>query len=189
MAQSLQLTQWLEELARGNSADARLTFNRIYKASSAKLFAVVLRIVKDQPIAEEVLQDVYVSIWTHAPSYDRDKSQPMTWMMTIARNRALDFVRRGRIDATPWDDTHDELIRDESQGDNAPLAAAIERSEAAIVRQCIDRLPADYQQAISLAFYEGLTHSEMAAHLKLPMGTIKSHVRRGLQKLKACLGL
>jgi RNA polymerase sigma-70 factor, ECF subfamily len=179
----------LVELLRSVAAGSRESFSQLYRASGAKLFAVISRIVRDEPVAEEVLQDVFVSIWAHAPDYDPDKSQPMTWMITIARNRALDWVRRGRLDETPLDESFDDWVSDERLGDNSPLAVTIERSEASIVRSCVDRLQADYRQSISLAFYQGLTHSEIAEHLKIPLGTVKSHVRRGLQKLKTCLGL
>ncbi len=183
--QPLLLAKSLAAAAAGD----RGAFAKLYEYTSAKLFAVVLRIVKENAVAEEVLQEVYVSIWSHAPDYDSQKSQPMTWMIAIARNRALDYVRRGRLDHTPWEESYDDIIADETLGNDSPLAAAIEKSEAQVVKACIKRLEGNYRQAITLGFYEGMSHSEIAAHLQQPLGTIKSHIRRGLMRLKACLGL
>ena len=151
--------QRLAELLSRTALGDRAAFAELYGATRAKLFAVSLRIVRERALAEEALQDSYVSIWHHASDYARLKGAPTTWMAAIVRNRSLDLVRRAR-----------ELPE---------IDDALER--------CLQELDAEQRQSIALAFFHGLTHSELAAHLHRPLGTVKTHVRRGLLKLRDCL--
>jgi RNA polymerase sigma-70 factor, ECF subfamily len=161
----------------------RAAFAELYRASSSKLFAVSLRIVRERPLAEEVLQDSFVSIWKHAADYAQAKSAPTTWMTAIVRNRSLDIVRRTR-EEPDIDDALAAVLADEGA---VPAAQAEARAHAHSVRQCLEELDAEQRQTIALAFFHGLTHSELAAHLRRPLGTVKTHVRRGLAKLRDCL--
>jgi RNA polymerase sigma-70 factor (ECF subfamily) len=169
-------------LARTASGD-RQAFAALYGASKAKLFAVSLRIVRERQLAEEVLQDSFVSIWNHAADYAAAKSAPMTWMTAIVRNRSLDIVRRSR-EEPDVDDALSANLVDESA---APAAEAQARAEAHDIRRCLEELDAEQRQSIALAFFHGLTHSELASHLQRPLGTVKTHIRRGLMKLRDCL--
>ena len=169
-------------LARTASGD-RQAFAALYGASKAKLFAVSLRIVRERQLAEEVLQDSFVSIWNHAADYAAAKSAPMTWMTAIVRNRSLDIVRRSR-EEPDVDDALSANLVDESA---APAAEAQARAEAHDIRRCLEELDAEQRQSIALAFFHGLTHSELSAHLQRPLGTVKTHIRRGLMKLRDCL--
>ena len=171
-----------ELLARTASGD-RQAFAALYGASKAKLFAVSLRIVRERQLAEEVLQDSFVSIWNHAADYAAAKSAPMTWMTAIVRNRSLDIVRRSR-EEPDVDDALSANLVDESA---APAAEAQARAEARDIRRCLEELEAEQRQSIALAFFHGLTHSELASHLQRPLGTVKTHIRRGLMKLRDCL--
>jgi RNA polymerase sigma-70 factor (ECF subfamily) len=170
----------LAQTALGN----RQAFGQLYELTSAKLFAVVLRIVQDRAVAEEVLQECYVSVWQHASEYAAARSQPMTWLAAIVRNRALDWARRGRIATSELDDLLQETLADEAPTPDQRLS---ESAEAGRVTRCLGGLEGKERQAIGLAFYHGLSHSEVASHLAVPLGTIKSHIRRGLMKLKECL--
>jgi RNA polymerase sigma-70 factor (ECF subfamily) len=168
-------------------------FKQLYDATVRCLLAIAVRLLRDAAWAEEVVQEAYVAIWNSAPNYSPLKAQPMTWLMTIARNKAMDALRSTtserevlvRVDASQ-DDEDDPLsaIGDEAAG---PLQQLIDRIDAARLRHCLQALDAVQRQAIALAFYDGLTHSELAEHLRQPLGTVKAWVRRGLERLKPCL--
>jgi len=161
----------------------RFAFAELYRATSAKLFGVSLRIVRERGLAEEALQDSFVNIWNHAADYAREKSAPLTWMAAIVRNRSLDIARRAR-EEPDIDDALTQNLADESA---SPEREAVERAQAHTLRGCLGELDAEQRQTIALAFFHGLTHSELADHLRRPLGTVKTHIRRGLLKLKDCL--
>lgn len=166
--------------ARGD----RDAFGRLYQLSSPTLFAMLRRLLGRQSWAEEILQECFVSIWQHASRYDRDRSAPMTWMAAIARNAALDLLRRRDAGEAPLDDEAAAQRPDERP---LPLEALQAGLEARRVRECMQALPAPQQQGLALAFFHGMSHSEVAEQLDQPLGTVKSWVRRGLLALKACL--
>jgi RNA polymerase sigma-70 factor (ECF subfamily) len=167
----------------------RTAFTRLYEATSAKLFGVALRILRREDWAEEVLQDCYVNIWNHAANYSPGLSAPMTWMTSIVRNRCLDRLRRPNLETR---------IEEEEDGGNpvdavpsedpGPLDELSRSSDARALADCLTRLEARHRQAVMLAFFDGLSHSELAAHLRQPLGTVKTWVRRALMQLKTCLG-
>ena len=159
-------------------------FARLYEATKGKLFGLALRILRRQDMAEEVLQESFVSIWNHAQEYAPDKSAPMTWMATIVRNRCLDIVRRPNYQAQDLDESVLENIEDEATG---PLDNLLANLDAAALAECMRRLESAQRQSIMLAFFRGLTHAELAEHLAEPLGTIKTRIRRGLMSLKNCL--
>ncbi len=177
-----ELARLLEAAARRD----RQAFARVYSLTSAKLFGVALRILRREDWAEEVLQECYVSIWTHAPDYRPALAAPMTWMTSIVRNRCLDWVRRPRLEVADEDGAIAESTESDTPG---PLAELERAKDAQAVARCMKGLEAKQRQAIALAFYDGLSHSELAQHLREPLGTVKTWVRRGLMKLKDCLAL
>jgi len=155
----------------------------------------VLRIQRDRVQAEDLLQEVYVSVWKSAGGFDAARSQPLTWLTHIARNRAIDSLRRARtqpqIDSLHKDDDLDEGHPDalEQQPDDAPgpldlLGLASQKRE---LSACIERLSPPQRQSVALAFFDGLSHAEVAEQLREPLGTVKSWVRRALSTLKGCL--
>ncbi len=169
-------------LARSALGD-RPAFAELYRATSSKLFAVSLRIVRERALAEEALQDSFINIWNHASDYAQAKSAPTTWMTAIVRNRSLDIVRRTREEP----DVDDVLASNLADERAAPPQEAQTRAEAHSIQHCLEELDAEQRQTIALAFFHGLTHSELADHLRRPLGTVKTHIRRGLLKLKDCL--
>lgn len=166
----------------------RRAFEELYRSSSARLYGLALRMVKDAALAEEIVQDVYVSVWNAAASYDSVRSQPLTWLAAITRNRCLDHLRRRELDTVSLTPAGDDADPIDPEAD-APTAAEllIAAADARAVRGCVERLEARQRQAIALAFFQGLSHGELARHLGQPLGTVKSWVRRGLEKLKSCL--
>lgn len=179
-------------LARAGLGD-RAAFAKLYEGTSGHLLAVVLRIQRDRAQAEDLLQEVYVSVWKAAASFDAARSQPLTWLTHIARNRAIDSLRRAgtqpRLESTTRDADDDrpdatEALADENPG---PLELLGRASDARELNHCMDHLSPPQRQSVALAFFDGLSHAEVADHLKQPLGTVKSWVRRALQTLKSCL--
>jgi RNA polymerase sigma-70 factor (ECF subfamily) len=180
-----QLKSLLAATARRDEA----AFARLYEATSPKLFGVAVRILRREDWAEEVLQDCYVSIWNNSATYSAALSSPMTWMTSIVRNRCLDWLRRPVLDtvSAAADDDMDPL--EQIAGDDpGPLARLAASTDARAVAECLGRLDGKQRQMIMLAFFHGLTHSELAAHTREPLGTVKTWIRRGLERLKGCLG-
>jgi RNA polymerase sigma-70 factor (ECF subfamily) len=162
-------------------------FADLYQLTSSKLYGVALRILRRQDWAEEVLQECYVSIWNHAGNYAVTKSAPLTWMTSIVRNRCLDWLRRPQTEATGEEyDIAVEAWQDDAPGPLEQLAAA---GDSVALARCLQQLEAKQRQSIMLAFFHGLSHSEVAGHLRQPLGTVKTWVRRGLERLKGCLSV
>ena len=161
-------------------------FADLYRTCSAKLFAVAVRILRRDDLAEEALQDSFVNIWNHCGHYRPDLAAPMTWMTSIVRNRALDLKRRPALEVTGDDgDAWVDAFADEAPG---PLDQLAEAGAARRLHDCLSTIDARQRQAIALAFMHGLSHAELSGHLQVPLGTVKTSIRRGMSKLKDCLG-
>jgi RNA polymerase sigma-70 factor, ECF subfamily len=157
----------------------------IYRISSAKLFAVAVHVTRRRDWAEEVLQDSFINIWRNACRYDKTQSAPMTWMTTIVRNRAIDQLRRPReVEANQSHEDLLALIPDEQPGPEYMLQHT---SDSGRLAKCMRRLNDEQRRSIMLAFYSGLSHAEVAASLGRPLGTVKTWIRRGLERLRDCL--
>ena len=171
----------------------QVAFKTLYDATVRCLLAIIMRMLHERSWAEEVLQDVYVNIWNTAPNYSAAKSLPMTWLMALARNKAIDALRSTRTErkhvvhptlADDDDESGSPDVADERAGPPERLMQSIDSQR---VRNCLQALEPAQRQAIALAFYDGLTHSELALHMRQPLGTVKAWVRRGLERLKLCL--
>jgi len=180
----------LEELLAACGRSDQGAFARLYQATSSKLFGIAVRILRREDWAEEVLQDCYVSIWNHAGTYAAGLSAPMTWMTSIVRNRCLDWLRRPNLEVVlePAGDDADDPIDQMASDDPGPLDELARSTDARALAECLGRLDAKQRQAIMLAFFDGLSHSELATHMRQPLGTVKTWVRRGLERLRGCLG-
>jgi RNA polymerase sigma-70 factor (ECF subfamily) len=175
----------LAELLAATANGDRAAFARLYELSAPKLFGVALRIVRRQDWAEDVLQECYVRIWSHAGEYRPGLAAPMTWMASIVRNRCLDWLRRPNPEVADEDGAIAAATESANPG---PLAELERAGDAQALARCMQALEAKQRQAIALAFFEGLSHSELASHMREPLGTVKTWVRRGLLRLKTCLG-
>jgi RNA polymerase sigma-70 factor (ECF subfamily) len=186
---SLELAQQLARSALGD----RAAFHRVYALSSGHLFAVILRIQRDRDLAEDLLQEVYVNAWKAAGGFDAQRAQPLTWLTHIARNKAIDSLRRAQAqpqtESLHADDDDDRPDATECLADDAPgPAALLERaSDARQLGHCMQGLSPQQRQSVALAFFDGLSHAEVADQMRQPLGTVKSWVRRALQTLKTCL--
>ena len=174
--------QALEQLIARSALGERGAFRELYRATAPKLFGVALRILRREDWAEEVLQECFVSLWRHAPDYNASRAAPMTWMTSIVRNRCLDWLRRPNPE--PLADEALEALESDNPG---PLAVLEQGRDSAALARCLGALEARQRQAIALAFFDGLSHAELAQHLRQPLGTVKTWVRRGLARLRSCL--
>ena len=158
-------------------------FRALYRATSAKLFGVCLRILRDRSEAEDAVQEVFTRVWINARSYDADKARAMTWLIAIARNHAIDRLRtRPAQETQAGDDAID--IADHAPG---PEAQAVARSEAQRVSDCFDTLEPARAAAIRGAYLNGLSYEDLSRRHEVPLNTMRSWLRRGLIKLKECL--
>ncbi len=161
----------------------RAAFAELYRATSAKLFGVVLRILRRRDLADEVLQEAYVKIWERAADYRPESGAVITWISTIARNRALDEVRRKHPDSV---EDHPEVFEIASDTESA-LAAVMRGEDGSRLSDCLKRLEPERRDMVLLAYCEGLSREELAEKYGQPANTIKTWLRRSLIKLKGCL--
>ncbi|MGV8955086.1 MAG: sigma-70 family RNA polymerase sigma factor [Cypionkella sp.] len=161
----------------------RAALKDVYDATSAKLFGVCLRILGNRSEAEDVLQEVYITVWSKADRFDADRASPITWLAALARNRAIDRQRQiGRRSFRTIDEANDV-----PDGAESSLTSLVRGEDARQLQACMSELDAVHQAALRSAFFEGLTYQDVAERHNVPTGTMKSWIRRSLLKLKACL--
>lgn len=167
----------------GRVADRdRAAFSALYSATSAKLFGVALRILNNRAEAEEVLQDAFVKIWQNADRYIANGFSPMTWLITLTRNQAIDRIRTRKLATADID-----LARDVSDKGPTPEQALLASSERAQIDACLDELEQDRSAAVRGAYLDGLSYQELADRHDVPLNTMRTWLRRSLLKLKECM--
>jgi len=160
----------------------RAAFVELYNATSGKLFGVTLRVLGNRAEAEDALQEIYIKIWGTAGRYQVNGLSPMTWLITIARNHAIDKLRARRGGHDTIDEVFD--LADPARG---PEQLAIDQSENARLEGCLGQLEQDRASAVRGAYLSGYTYAELATQHSVPLNTMRTWLRRSLQKLKACL--
>jgi RNA polymerase sigma-70 factor (ECF subfamily) len=173
-------------LARTALAD-QAAYAELYRLTAPHLYGVALRILREPALAEDLLQEAFVNIWHHAGTYAAAKAKPQTWLVSIVRNRCLDQLRRREPDTMTMTRDEDETEMDFEAPGPTPEELLLSGADAHSVRACVDGLEGGQKQAIALAFVRGMSHAELARHLHQPLGTVKSWVRRGLERLRKCL--
>ena len=170
--------------ARGDADALRL----LYEQTSKQLFGLLRRILERDDLAQEALQDVFVSVWNNADRYSSHKGAAFTWLVSIARNRAIDIKRKRRRESSFGDMAEGvPTERADDAADADPLRTTVHDAEAARLNECLKQLELKQRSALCMAYLRGLTHSEVSTHLGAPIGTVKSWIRRGLEALKGCL--
>ena len=162
----------------------RVAFAAVYHATSAKLYGVVLRIVPQRALADEILQDVYVRIWEKAGDFSPERGSPITWMATIARNRALDEARRK---PTVSLDAGEDLPEVADQNVEHPLAGRERSEQLTRLMACLGGLDADKRQLVLLAYYRGASREALSQRYSAPVATVKTWLHRSLAQLRKCL--
>ena len=179
-----QLKIWLAGAAKRDAPAFRL----LYDATSSKLFGFALRILHKQELAEEALQDGFIAIWNNAGSYQAHLAAPMTWMATIVRNKAFDLLRRSddtvEIDADHFDNEVMNALQDPRA---TPIESLQMSGDAKALAYCMSALEGAHRQVVALGYYHDLSHSEIAQQMSLPIGTVKTWIRRSLERLRTCL--
>ena len=167
-------------LAAGDQAALEI----VYRMTRVKLFGITLRILGDRKEAEDALQDVYVNLWQRADRYDPSRASPIAWLAAFARNRAIDRLRTGKVRGGSVPVEEAAPLPDESPLADALLVDAEQRAQ---IHKCLGALDDRTQGHIRAAFFEGQTYAQLAEAADVPLGTMKSWIRRGLQRLRACL--
>ncbi|MBL3526849.1 MAG: sigma-70 family RNA polymerase sigma factor [gamma proteobacterium endosymbiont of Lamellibrachia anaximandri] len=162
----------------------RRAFAQLYEMTSAKLYGVILRILIRDTWAQDCLQEAYIKIWNSADSYRPYLAAPTTWMATIARNQALDLLRRRRREVQM---AEPEKLLEASDSKMMPLERLQQSDEGRRLNDCLEQIKSQQRQVIALAYFKGLTHEELASQTGTPLGTVKTWIRRGLEQLKRCL--
>lgn len=179
---SLERAALSRALARVALQD-RKALEEVYRRTSRKLFGICLRIFGERAAAEDAMQEVYLTIWHRAGSFDPERGNPITWLAVLTRNRAIDLLRRsGRRPTAPIELA--EMVADPAPD---PEAVLLQHGDDARIVRCIEALAQSDAAIIRTAFFEGVTYAELAERIAMPLGTIKSRIRRALLKLRECL--
>lgn len=160
----------------------------LYDSASPRLFGLALRVVRQREWAEDALQETFITIWRVAGDYRASLSPPMAWMGLIVRSRSLDLLRRRTADRAQLTQEFDDVMADTLASDGPSPMDITEASEQAwALQQCLQQLEGRQREVVSLAYLRDLSHGELAEQLKLPLGTVKTWIRRGLEKLRVCM--
>lgn len=163
-------------------------FKALYDLCAARLYGLAIRIVRDRDRAQDVLQESFLQVWRNAGDYRDHLSPPMAWMGLIVRTRALDSLRRRTAERTQVTEPLDDHLAQSLQGDSPDPMDATQASQLArALYRCLARLESQQREVISLAYLRDLSHTELASQLRLPLGTVKTWIRRGLDELRGCM--
>lgn len=169
----------LLKVSRGD----KFAFRELYEQNAPQLYAVALRLMRRRDVAEDIVQEVFLTLWHAADQYDSARGSVRTWLSTITRNRCIDRLRRQPANTVDLEDV--QLTADERDD---PLEQALSRDHLAALSQCLGELNDQQKRAVSLAYFDGLTHQEVAQQMVVPLGSAKTWIRRGLDFLKKCMG-
>lgn len=160
----------------------------LYDQTSGKLYGLALRVVRNHEWAEDALQETFLQIWRTAPDYRASLSPPMAWLGLIVRSRSLDLLRRRKAEREHLTDEIDEAMADTLEGNSPnPMDTSLASQQAWALHQCLGRLENKQREVVSLAYLRDLSHGELAQQLRLPLGTVKTWIRRGLDQLRQCM--
>ncbi|MEP6959220.1 MAG: sigma-70 family RNA polymerase sigma factor [Nitrospirota bacterium] len=176
--------EWPDLIAKTAQGDHE-AFSRLYDQSSPQIYGLILRMVNHPQIAEEVAMDVYVQVWKQAQSYDVNRGTAMGWLLAIARTRAIDQLRSGKLKRTS--STRIEDIAKVAFVGASPEEQSSERQRADLVRKALASLPFEQRESLILAYFDGYSQSEISVKLGLPLGTVKTRIRVGMMKLRTVL--
>jgi len=177
----------LSELLARVALRDRAAFEHLYRASCSHLYSVSLRILRNESRADEVLQEAYVNIWHGAAGYNASVGTPMTWMINIVRNKSIDLLRSRKSESASTTELDEEAMSVPADAATEPHRMLDDSLIKAKISDCMQALSSMQRQAVALAYYRGMVHTDIASALNAPLGTAKGWVRRGLDQLKSCL--
>jgi RNA polymerase sigma factor (sigma-70 family) len=184
LAFDARLTQLIERVAT-KDADA---LRELYDATSSRLYAVAMRVVGNTELAEDVLQEAYLNIWRIAADYRASLSPPMAWMGVVVRSRALDFLRKRKVErALAGPEMDDALTATLDSGAPSPMDTSIASEQAWALHECLRKIEAKPREVLTMAYFRDLSHGELAEQLRLPLGTVKTWIRRSIEQLRSCM--
>lgn len=179
-----ELIELIDRMARQDPT----ALKALYDACATKLYGLAVRVVSNREWAEDVLQEAFLTIWRSAGDYRASLSPPMAWLGLIVRSRGLDLLRRRAADRGHLTQELDETLADTLAGDApSPMDTAQASQQAWALHQCLARLDNKQREVVSLAYIRDLSHSELSQQLKLPLGTVKTWIRRGLDQMRQCM--
>jgi RNA polymerase sigma-70 factor (ECF subfamily) len=180
----MSMAEELAPLVYRTALGDQRAFEDLYQQTSPRLMGVALALLRRRDLAEDVLQEAYVKVWHAAGSYRPELGTVGTWLATIVRRSAIDRLRRQKNEGQTLPEPDWDLLEDDGPG---PLERMLEDDDARRLSRCLEHLDERQRESVRLAFFHGLTHSELAEKMSAPLGTVKAWVRRGLEKLKGCL--
>jgi RNA polymerase sigma factor (sigma-70 family) len=170
------------------AAQDQAALKTLYDLTSGKLYGLALRVLRRNEWAEDALQDTFLQIWRTAPDYRASLSPPMAWLGLIVRSRSLDLLRRRKADREHLTDEIDDVMSETLEGDSPnPMDTSLASQQAWALHQCLSQLENKQREVVSLAYLRDLSHGELAQQLQLPLGTVKTWIRRGLDQLRSCM--
>lgn len=179
-----ELVTLMERVAKQD----KQAFERVYQLTCRKMFAVALRLVRDPGVAQDVLQDAYIRLWRYAGTFNAKLSAPETWLHQVVRNRALDLLAQNNptSNSIPIEEFAEAEANDEDYAAQEAFGSdSREKAELrSTMQHCIQKLEGKYRQVLTLAYTHGMSHAEISTHLNVPLGTVKTWARRGLNELK-----
>jgi RNA polymerase sigma factor (sigma-70 family) len=179
-----QLMSLIDRVAARDEA----ALKALYELTSSKLYGLSLRVVRNSEWAEDALQDTFLQIWRTAPDYRASLSPPMAWLGLIVRSRSLDLLRRRKAERDHLTDSMDDAMAESLEGDSPnPMDTSLASQQAWALHQCLGKLENKQREVVSLAYLRDLSHGELAQQLQLPLGTVKTWIRRGLDQLRQCM--
>ncbi len=178
------LMSYLERIARQDPQALR----ELYDATSSKLYAIAMRVVGNVAHAEDVLQEAFLTIWRVAGDYKAPLSPPMVWLGVIVRSRGLDFLRRRKAERSLAGQPMDDMLSDTLASDaETPMDTSEASEQACALHECLRKIEPKQREVVTMAYFRDLSHSELAQQLKLPLGTVKTWMRRSLEQLRTCM--
>jgi RNA polymerase sigma-70 factor (ECF subfamily) len=182
--QDAELMALIERVAAQDQA----ALKALYGLTSGKLYGLALRVVRSHEWAEDALQDTFLQIWRTAPDYRASLSPPMAWLGLMVRSRSLDLLRKRKTEREHLTDEIDEAMAETLEGDSPnPMDTSLASQQARALQNCLSQLDNKQREVVSLAYLRDLSHGELAQQLKLPLGTVKTWIRRGLDQLRTCM--
>ncbi|MDM7948520.1 sigma-70 family RNA polymerase sigma factor [Hydrogenophaga sp.] len=182
--QDAELMALIERVA----AQDQTALKTLYGLTSGKLYGLALRVVRSHEWAEDALQDTFLQVWRTAPDYRASLSPPMAWLGLMVRSRSLDLLRKRKTEREHLTDEIDEAMAETLEGDSPnPMDTSLASQQARALQKCLSQLDNKQREVVSLAYLRDLSHGELAQQLKLPLGTVKTWIRRGLDQLRTCM--